>query len=91
MAGLAGGRLERLVIRVEWKLQYWVYSSFTDVDIGFSPDDSRDDEHGAEAGEDDDQGVDGDQGVGQPVRDCQHWQLKRGGRGIVHHLETERR
>ena len=61
------------------------------VDIGLSPADGRDDENGSEAGEDDHHGVDGDQGVGQPVRDCQHCQLKRGGRGIVHHLEIERR
>ena len=61
------------------------------VDIGLGPADGCDDEDGSEAGEDDHHGVDSDQGVGQPVRDCQHCQLKRGGRGIVHYLETEKR
>ena len=61
------------------------------VDIGLGPADGRYDEDGSEAGEEDHHGVDSDQGVGQPVRDCQHCQLKRGGRGIVHHLETEKK
>ena len=55
------------------------------VDIGSSSADSCDDENWSKTGQDDNQGVDGDEGVGQPVRDCQHWQLK-GGCGVIHDL-----
>ena len=60
------------------------------VDVGFGPGDCCDDEDGPQAGTDDDHGVDCNEGVGQPLGDRQHWQLRGGDRGIVHDLETEK-
>ena len=72
--------------KICWTL--WIQIQRAYVDIGFGPADCCDDENWSKAGQDDDQGVDGDERVGQPVRDCQHWQLKGGESWIIHDLET---
>ena len=66
-------------------LKVWKQKQPAYVDIGSSSADSCDDENWSKAGHDDDQGVDGDEGVGQPVWDCQHWHFK-GGCGVIHDL-----
>ena len=72
--------------KICWTL--WIQIQRAYVDIGFGPADCCDDENWSKAGQNDDQGVDGDERVGQPVRDCQHWQLKGGESWIIHDLET---